>query len=168
MKCRSMSWTMIPRWRRFIRAGIGGAGLVCPFLVFPWILRNTLQEEQAKEEKDIAPSICWDPTMNAPNLKNKSGTQHQQQEEDIDMMPLYLHPLQSFVVAAQYENRDLDPSEYWLSWVLQGIDESDAIGSSGGGDNDNNNNKKKRIPKTTRILLDISSVGSFYSEQTTE
>ena len=39
----------------------------------------------------------------------------------------------------------------------QGSDEPDAIGSSGGGDDDDDddNTKKKRIPKTTRILLDI-------------
>ena len=93
--------------------------------------------------------------MNALNLTSKCGTQHQQQEEDIDMTPSYLPPSQSFVVAAQYENKDLDPSESWLSWVLQGSDKPDAIGSSSGGDDDDNN-KKKRIPKTTiTILLDI-------------
>ena len=112
------------------------------------------QEEQAKEEKDIAPSIHWDPTMNAPNLMNESKTQHQQQEEGIDMMPSYLPPSQSFVVAAQYENKDLYPSVSSSSWVPQGSNEPDVIGSSGGGDDDDNNNKK-RIPKTTRILLNI-------------
>ena len=125
------------------------------------------QEEQAKEEKDIAPSIHWDPTMNAPNLTNISRMQHQQQEEDNDMTPSYLPPLQSFVVAAQYEKKDLDPSESSSSWVLQGSDEPDMIGSTGGS-NDSNNNNKKRIPKTTRILLNTQCWVPFYLEQATE
>ena len=104
------------------------------------------QEEQTKEEKDIAPSIGWDPSTNSPNLKNDSGTQHQQQEEDIDITPSHLPPSQSFVAAAQYENKDLDPSESSSSWVPQGSHEQDAIGSSGGDDDDNNNKKKNNHP----------------------
>ena len=119
----------------------------------------------SKKEKDIVPSRHWDPAMNAPNLMNESGTQHQQQKEDIDMTPSYLPHSQSFVATAQYENMDLDLSESSSSWVMQGSDKPDAIGSSG---DDNDNNNTKMIPKTTRILSTTSSVALFYSEQTTE